>query len=91
MEMSISEILKNYKECNSCFETKLKTDFYNKRPECKICMKRIAGKYYHDIKKIKNKSNKANKANKSSVNESDTSLLNDFDAVSLYPHSLCCN
>ena len=88
MEMSISEILKNYKECNSCSETKLKTDFYNKRSECKKCMKRIAGKYYHDVKKIKNKSNKANK---SSVNESDTSLLNDFDTVSLYPHSLCIN
>ena len=46
MELSIENIIDNYKKCHKCKITKLKTDFYNRRGECKECRKSISTSYY---------------------------------------------
>ena len=46
MELSIEDIVENYKKCHKCSQIKPKTDFYNRRGECKICRKSISNSYY---------------------------------------------
>ena len=53
MNLSIESIVANYKKCPKCLNTKLKTDFYHRRSECKTCLKSASNLFYK--KKLEHK------------------------------------
>ena len=53
MNLSIENIVANYKKCPKCLNTKLKTDFYHRRSECKTCLKSASNLFYK--KKLEHK------------------------------------